>query len=111
MQPSMTERQRAKYNLRLGQYSSINDLTPGMESMIYTLACVEVEEEMLQEFVNDHGTCYDVQGVGGDIYSRARPQWQQLKEARMRKQALIAKIESTTRSHDQEQESVEEYFT
>jgi hypothetical protein len=34
-----------------------------------------------------------------------------LKEARMRKQALIAKIESTTRSHDQEHESVEEYFT
>jgi hypothetical protein len=52
-----------------------------------------------------------VVGKSGDIYSRARPEWQQLKEARMRKQALVARIENQMKGYDQkESEDVETYF-
>ena len=54
---------------------------------------MEVEEETLQEFINRKGTTYVVMGVAGDPLSKIRPEWNQLKEARMRKQALIARIE------------------
>lgn len=108
---TMNESQRERYEMRLAQYRAINDLTPGMESIIWTLACVEIEEQTLQQFCNDHGTTYDVQGVGGDIYSRARPQWQQLREARMRKQALVARIEQSIKGHDEKIDTAAEFFS
>jgi hypothetical protein len=76
----MTEAQEKKLAQRIAEYAGYMDLTPGMESMIWTLACVEVEEQQLQEYVDIHGTCYQVVGKSGDTYSRARPEWQQLKE-------------------------------
>jgi hypothetical protein len=107
----MNSKQKERYDLRLAQYQAIQDVTPGMAAIIWTLACVEMEEEMLQEFVNEQGTVYQVVGKSGDIYSRARPEWQQLKEARMRKQALVARIENQMKGYDQkESEDVETYF-
>ena len=91
-------------------YGRVIDLTPGMTSLIRTLACVEVEEELLQAFCNEHGTCYQVTGKSGDVYSRARPEWQQLKEARMRKQALVARLEMKLGSANESEEDVEAYF-
>ena len=65
---------------------------------------------MLQDFCNNEGTCYQVIGKSGDTYSRARPEWQQLKEARMRKQAMIATLERLVGTTAQTEESVDEYF-
>jgi hypothetical protein len=106
----MTEAQEKKLAQRIAEYAGYMDLTPGMESMIWTLACVEVEEHQLQEYVDIHGTCYQVVGKSGDTYSRARPEWQQLKEARMRKQALIARIENKMQGVAEEPTDVETYF-
>jgi hypothetical protein len=106
----MTQAQEQKYAQRLAEYASFMDLTPGMQSMIWTLACVEVEEQQLQEFVDLQGTTYQVVGKSGDIYSRARPEWQQLKEARMRKQGLIARIEYKMKGVADEPTEVETYF-
>jgi hypothetical protein len=35
-----------------------------------------------------------VVGKSGDTYSRMRPEWQQLKEARHRKQIIITRLEN-----------------
>ena len=77
----MTDLQQSIYDLKLLQYGSTKTLTPGVQAMI------------LQIYCDVHGTCYQVTGKSGDVYSRARPEWQQLKEARMRKQAIIAHLE------------------
>jgi hypothetical protein len=69
-----------------------------------------VEEETLQNFCNENGTCYQVIGKSGDTYSRARPEWQQLKEARMRKQALVARLEMKLSSANEAEEDVEQFF-
>ncbi len=107
----MNQEQQTRYEQRLAEYGAVCDLTPGYKSIIYTLACVEVEEEQLQDFCNEHGTCYQVEGKSGDIYSRARPEWQQLKEARMRKQAIVARLELHIKGHDQKAEDdAEAYF-
>ena len=90
---NMTDLQQAICDLKLLQYGATKTLTPGVQSMIYTLSCVEAEESILQLYCDVHGTCYQVTGKSGDVYSRARPEWQQLKEARMRKQAIIAHLE------------------
>ena len=89
----MTDLQQAIYDLKILQYGSTKTLTPGVQAMIFTLSCVESEEQILQIYCDVHGTCYQVTGKSGDVYSRARPEWQQLKEARMRKQAIIAHLE------------------
>ena len=90
----MTELQQTIHDQRVLQYGSHRNLTRGVQSLIYTLACVEAEEQQLQEFCDINGTCYQVTGKSGDVYSRMRPEWQQLKEARMRKQAIIARLEN-----------------
>ena len=87
------ELQKQIEDLRLLQYGTHKTLTAGVQSLIYTLSCVEAEEKQLQIFCNLNGTCYQVIGKSGDTYSRMRPEWQQLKEARMRKQAIIARLE------------------
>jgi len=89
----MNDKQKERFEQRLAEYDKTTEITPGVRSLIYTLACVEVEEETLQEFINRKGTTYVVMGTAGDPLSKIRPEWNQLKEARMRKQALIARIE------------------
>jgi hypothetical protein len=106
----MNAEQITRYTELEQTYGRVMDLTPGMQSLIRTLACVEVEEETLQAFCNEHGTCYMVTGKSGDVYSRARPEWQQLKEARMRKQALVARLEMKLGSANETEENVEQYF-
>ena len=106
----MNDPQFQRFTERVAEYSTRGDLTSGVKSLIQTLSCVEIEEEMLQEFCNNEGTCYQVIGKSGDTYSRARPEWQQLKEARMRKQAMIATLERLVGTTAQTEESVDEYF-
>ena len=106
----MTTEQLTRFHELQSAYGRVIDLTPGMESLLRTLACVEVEEETLQDFCNQNGTCYQVTGKSGDVYSRARPEWQQLKEARMRKQALVARLEMKLSSANEAEEDVEQFF-
>jgi hypothetical protein len=49
-------------------------------------------------------------GTAGDLLSKMRPEWNQLKEARLRKQALIARIEHKVKSAEETAESTEQYF-
>jgi hypothetical protein len=106
----MNGKQKERFEKRLQEYGASTEITPGIEALIWTLACVEIEEETLQDYVNENGTCYAVVGNSGDIYNRARPEWQQLKEARLRKQALIAKIEQKAKGVEEKETDVETYF-
>jgi hypothetical protein len=90
----MTAQQTKKYNELLTRYEERTDLTPGQCELIYTLACVILEEQQLQQHCDKHGTCYQVIGRSGDTYSKQRPEWQQLKEARHRKQIIITRLEN-----------------
>ena len=90
----MTIEQTKKYNELLNQYEQRSDLTPGQLQLLWTLACVILEEQTLQIYCDKHGTCYQVIGRSGDMYSKQRPEWQQLKEARHRKQIIITRLEN-----------------
>ena len=90
----MTANQTKKYNELLNQYEQRTDLTPGQCQLLYTLACVICEEAELQSYCNTNGTCYQVTGKSGDLYNKQRPEWQQLKEARHRKQIIITRLEN-----------------
>jgi hypothetical protein len=107
---SSLEMQHAIEAVRLEQYGASKSLTPGAKSLIYTLACVEWEEAHLQNFCNSEGTCYQVTGKSGDVYSRMRPEWQQLKEARMRKQAIIARLEKWAGEGVDEEDELKEFL-
>ena len=104
------EMQHAIEAVRLEQYGASKSLTPGAKSLIYTLACVEWEEMHLQNFCNLEGTCYTVTGKSGDSYNRMRPEWQQLKEARMRKQAIIARLEKWAGEGVDEEDELKEFL-
>ena len=90
----MTAQQSKKYNELLNQYEQRTDLNAGQCQLLFTLACVILEERDLQDYCDKHGTCYQVTGKSGDMYSRMRPEWQQLKEARHRKQIIITRLEN-----------------
>jgi hypothetical protein len=104
------EMQHAIEAVRCEQYGANKTLTPGVKSLIYTLACVEWEEADLQNFCNTFGTCYQVTGKSGDVYSRMRPEWQQLKEARMRKQAIIARLEKWAGEGVEEEDELKDFL-
>ena len=106
----MTDLQQAIYDLKILQYGSTKTLTPGVQAMIYTLSCVESEEQILQKYCDIHGTCYMVTGKSGDVYSRARPEWQQLKEARMRKQAILQRLEKWAGDDVEEGDELKEFL-
>ena len=106
----MTDLQQSIYDLKILQYGSTKTLSPGVQSLIYTLACVEAEEHQLQNYCDNNGTCYQVTGKSGDIYSRMRPEWQQLKEARMRKQAIIARLELWAGEGVEENDELKEFL-
>ena len=96
--------------LKLLQYGVTKTLTPGVQSLIYTLSCVEAEEFQLQTFCQVHGTCYTVRGKSGDDYNRMRPEWQQLKEARMRKQAILQRLEKWAGDDVEEGDELKEFL-
>ena len=106
----MTDKQQQIYDLKLLQYGTNKTLTPGVQSLIYTLSCVEAEEFQLQDICDTQGTCYQVTGKSGDVYSRMRPEWQQLKEARMRKQAIIARLEKWAGEGVEEEDELKDFL-
>lgn len=100
----MNAKQRKLTNELVEKYESMCDMSPGIRELIGTLACVILEETTLQNFVNRKGTTYMVRGKSGDTYSRAWPEWQQLKETRLRKQALVTYIERKIAGTDETDE-------
>lgn len=58
-------------------------------------AAVLVEVEALQAFCDQHGTTYEVVGRSGDVYTKHRPEHQQLNDARTRLLALLRELGMT----------------
>ena len=106
----MNDAQRAQLAELVAKWSAYKTLKVDDYVRLELLACVLVEVSQLQAYVNTNGTTYQVVGKSGDTYSRARPEWQQLKEARMRKQALVARLEMKLGSANETEEDVEQYF-
>ncbi len=103
----MTTTQQQRYDELCLEYGVRGDLTPGLKSLIYSLACVELEERALQEYIDEAGTCY----MAPSGHDKQRPQWQQLRDNRQRKTAIVTTLERKLGSVSAEQEEdVEQYF-
>lgn len=76
----------------LDQYSQDRLLDPGDRLRLEMMAAVIYEIRHLQKFINKHGTTYQVVGRSGDIYSKHRPEHQQLVEARHRLHIMAGAI-------------------
>ena len=85
----MTRAQKRRYDAHIADYEQRIDITPGIRSLIFSLACIELEEEQLQKEVDKHGTIYTTST--GII--KQRPEWQQLRDDRQRKTAIVGKLE------------------
>jgi hypothetical protein len=70
-----------------------DQLSPGELIQLELLASLLDELRTLQKFVNKHGTTYEVIGKSGDIYSKHRPEHQQLNEARQKVAQLARSIQ------------------
>jgi hypothetical protein len=75
-------------------YQVDENFDPGARVQLEILACALEELRDLQAYVNKHGTTYEVVGKSGDIYSKHRPEHQQLTEARQRVAQLARSLES-----------------
>lgn len=88
----MDNQQRERYAELIAKWSNFKGLSEPDYARIEMMACVTIEIERLQEFVNKNGTTYEVTGKSGDVYSRARPEYQQLQELRQRLGVLVDKM-------------------
>jgi hypothetical protein len=102
----MTKEQQRRYDELCLEYGIKSDLTPGLKSLIYTLACIEIEEQELQEYIDEYGTCY----CAPSGHDKQRPQWQQLRDNRQRKTTIVATLERKAGVSTESEESVDEYF-
>ena len=91
----MTPSERKRFNSHLAAYTQRIEITPGVRSLIYSLACIEIEEEILQKFVSKEGTTYTT--PSGIV--KQRPEWQQLRDDRQRKTAIVGRLENLV-SHE-----------
>jgi hypothetical protein len=80
----------------IGTYGA-SSATPDLVAILWTLAALELEEERLQAFVDEHGTTYAVMGDRGQSYTKPRPEWQQLDRTRGRKLAALTKVRHAIR--------------
>lgn len=88
--PTMTAAQHERFEAHLRAYSERIDITPGLRSLLWSLACIELEEEELQKIVSAEGTVYTTKGG----IMKQRPEWQQLRDDRQRKTAIVSKLEA-----------------
>ena len=97
----MTKTQQKKYEMLVEKWSKFKDLDVSDELRLEVMACVLVEMEKLQQFVNENSPTYTHRAKSGDIISRTRPEYQQLQECRQRLGVLVDKMNSQTSStHD-----------
>jgi len=97
----MTQRQLDILDELTEQLTQGRELTHLERLMLPDMACMVDEMRELQKFVNENRTTYLVTGKSGDVYSRQRPEYQQLcdlrKELRqMRKSLALDSIELPT---------------
>lgn len=88
----MTAAQRQTFSELLEALGGAEALTIPDRIRVEVLACLLVEVRALQAFTNQHGTTYEVIGKSGDLYSRARPEHQQLNEARTKVAQLTRQL-------------------
>lgn len=96
-EPIATEQER-RYLEIVKEWGNEEDLTYPQKARIRLLATIEVELERLQAFVNQHGPTYIVRGKSGDSYTRARPEYQQLQEARTKYTVLLDRLSASQNS-------------
>jgi hypothetical protein len=100
---AMTAKQRKRINEYTAKYSKLKAITPGIKSLIYSLVCIEIEEEELQSFIDDNGTCY----TAPSGFDKQRPQWQQLRDNRQRKTAIVSRLEAQITAEDEQEDELE----
>lgn len=98
----MTKAQKDRYE-RYIQAFKVQDV-PLVESLVQTLACLEIEEEALQAVVDKLGTTYETPSG----QRKQNPEWQQLKEDRARKAQIIGKIHALIASDVQQSDPLGE---
>jgi hypothetical protein len=91
--PYMSPEQRAKYDELVNDWSRYKELKQTDLARIEIMACVAVELNKLQVFINASGPTYKVVGKSGDVYSRTRPEYSQLQELRQRMSVLIDRLQ------------------
>lgn len=84
----MARAQQARYLELLNEYMIRGEVTSELKSLMKTLACIEVEEDNLQAYINKHGTCY----TAPSGHNKQRPEWQQLRDNRQRKTAIVTAL-------------------
>ncbi len=82
----MNKKQKDRFEAYVNNFSVRGNLLA--ESIIKTLACLEVEEEELQASINRVGLTYETPSG----QRKQNPEWQQLKEDRARKSVLVGKL-------------------
>lgn len=84
--------QKKRYVELCEEWEQTRELKAGDHQLLGMMACVDTDLAKLQRFINQHGPTYQVRTKSGDSMSRARPEYQQLQEARQRLGTLIDKM-------------------
>ena len=91
----LTDRQKAGIRLltavlkRSGAYKEADGF------LIVTTACIYVEMRRLQAYVNKYGTTYEIVNKSGEVYTKHRPEHQQLTEARSKLLQMLKELGAT----------------
>lgn len=88
----LSARQRRIWSELRDRYAASRLLDPTDDLRLEIMAATIDEIQTLQRFVNKHGTTYQVIGRSGDVYSKHRPEHQQLVEARHKLHVLAGAL-------------------
>lgn len=104
-----TERQNAAERALSRELERAGHLRQIDTMLVRMTANVWVEMEYLQLYCNKHGTTYEVVGRSGDVYTKHRPEHQQLVEARGRLLTLFRELGMSPTSRRRVQAEIEEF--
>jgi P27 family predicted phage terminase small subunit len=104
----MTERQQAAERVIRHELQKAGHLREIDTMVVRITAMVWVEMETLQQYIDRNGTTYEVVGRSGDVYTKHRPEHQQLVEARGRLLTLIRELGMSPISRNRVQAEIEE---
>tara|TARA_R110000796_G_scaffold6724_4_gene23591 strand:- start:4077 stop:4427 length:351 start_codon:yes stop_codon:yes gene_type:complete len=91
----LNSRQIAAERLLISILQRSGAFKPSDGIIIKLTACTYVEMLKLQEYCNERGTTYEVMNNSGDLYSKHRPEHQQLTEARSKLMQLLKELGAT----------------
>ncbi len=95
---AVTNRQKAAFRLLTHKLRTAGHLNPIDALLVKQTALVWVESERLQKYCDKYGTTYEVVGRSGDVYTKHRPEHQQLVESRTRLLTLLKELGATPSS-------------